>query len=154
MLGEIYSYLYQAIAYDMLNKPDDFHKSLTKALTLAAPDHIISPFLLLASHLSVTWSQIRGSDSMNHLIQDIALFVQERKYHLEVKYMQSPLLKETLTGKELRIIHLAVSGKTNREIAEELHLAEITIKKALSRIYKKLGIRNRTQLATLVKQHQ
>ena len=141
MLGEIYSYLYQTIAYDMLNKPDDFHKSLTKALTLAAPDHIISPFLLLASHLPVTWSQIRGSDSMNHLIH-IALFVQERKYHLEVKYMQSPLLKETLTGKELRIIHLAVSGKTNREIAEELHLAEITIKKALSRIYKKLGIRN------------
>lgn len=154
VLGEIYSYLYQAIAYDMLNKPDDFHKSLTKALTLAAPDHIISPFLPLASHLSVTWSQIRGSDSMNHLIQDIALFVQKRKYHLEVKYMQSPLLKETLTGKELRIIHLAVSGKTNRKIAEELHLAEITIKKALSRIYKKLGIRNRTQLASLVKQHQ
>ena len=91
---------------------------------------------------------------MNHLIQDIALFVQERPYHLEVKSMQSPLLQETLTGKELRIIHLAVSGKTNREIAEELHLAEITIKKALSRIYKKLGIRNRTQLATLVKQHQ
>lgn len=154
VLGEIYSYLYQAIAYDMLNKPDDLHKSFTKALTLAAPDHIISPFLPLASHLSVTWSQIRGSDSMNHLIQDIALFVQKRKYHLEVKYMQSPLLKETLTGKELRIIHLAVSGKTNRKIAEELHLAEITIKKALSRIYKKLGIRNRTQLASLVKQHQ
>ena len=154
VLGEIYSYLYQAIAYDMLNKPDDFHQSLTKALTLAAPDHIISPFLPFASHLPVTWSQIRGSDSMNHLIQDIALFVQKRKYHLEVKYMQSPLLKETLTGKELRIIHLAVSGKTNRKIAEELHLAEITIKKALSRIYKKLGIRNRTQLASLVKQHQ
>lgn len=154
VLGEIYSYLYQAIAYDMLNKPDDLHKSLTKALTLAAPDHIISPFLPLASHLSVTWSQIRGSDSINHLIQDIALFVQNRKYHLEVKYMQFPLLKETLTGKELRIIHLAVSGKTNRKIAEELHLAEITIKKALSRIYKKLGIRNRTQLASLVKQHQ
>ena len=154
VLGEIYSYLYQAIAYDMLNKPDDFHQSLTKALTLAAPDHIISPFLPFASHLPVTWSQIRGSDSMNHLIQDIALFVQERPYHLEVKSMQSPLQQETLTGKELRIIHLAVSGKTNREIAEELHLAEITIKKALSRIYKKLGIRNRTQLATLVKQHQ
>ena len=154
VLGEIYSYLYQALAYDMLNKPDDFHRSLTKALTLAAPDHIISPFLPFASHLPVTWSQIRGSDSMNHLIQDIALFVQERPYHLEVKSMQSPLQQETLTGKELRIIHLAVSGKTNREIAEELHLAEITIKKALSRIYKKLGIRNRTQLATLVKQHQ
>ena len=154
VLGEIYSYLYQALAYDMLNKPDDSYKSLTKALTLAAPDHIISPFLPFASHLPVTWSQIRGSDSMNHLIQDIALFVQEREYHLEVKAIQSPLQKETLTGKELRIIHLAISGKTNQEIAEELHLAEITIKKSLSRIYKKLGIRNRTQLAALVKQHQ
>lgn len=153
VLGEIYSYLYQAIAYDMLNQPDDFRQSLTKALTLAAPDHIISPFLPFTSHLPVTWSQIRGSDSMNHLIQDIALFVQERPYHLEVKSMQCPLLQKTLTGKELRIIHLAVSGKTNREIAEELHLAEITIKKALSRIYKKLGIKNRTQLATLINQH-
>lgn len=154
VLGEIYSHLYQAIAYDMLNKPDDSQRSLTKALALAAPDHIISPFLALGAHLSVTWHQIRGSDSMNRLIHDIAEFFQKREYHLEVRTMHSPLPKDKLTGKELRIIHLAVSGKTNREIAEELHLAEITIKKALSRIYKKLGIRNRTQLATLAKQHQ
>ena len=138
----------------MLNKPDDSQRSLTKALALAAPDHIISPFLALGAHLSVTWHQIRGSDSMNRLIHDIAEFFQKREYHLEVRTMHSPLPKDKLTGKELRIIHLAISGKTNQEIAEELHLAEITIKKALSRIYKKLGIRNRTQLATLVKQHQ
>lgn len=153
VLGEIYSYLYQAIAYDMLQKPDDSQQSLTKALTLAAPDHIISPFLILGSHLSVNWNQIHGSDSLNRLIQDITEFLHQKDYHLAVRKVHPPLSKDKLTGKELRIIHLAISGKTNQEIAEELHLAEITIKKALSRIYKKLEIKNRTQLATLINQH-
>ena len=40
-----------------------------------------------------------------------------------------------------------VRGATNSEIAEELLLSEQTIKNRLSGIFKKLGVRNRTEAA-------
>jgi DNA-binding NarL/FixJ family response regulator len=40
---------------------------------------------------------------------------------------------------------LLASGVTNREIAAELHLSTEAIKKHASAIYRKLGVRNRTE---------
>ena len=39
-----------------------------------------------------------------------------------------------------------VAGKTNREIADKYCLAEVTVKKTMSRIYQKYGVTNRTGL--------
>jgi DNA-binding CsgD family transcriptional regulator len=39
-----------------------------------------------------------------------------------------------------------IQGKTNREIAERLSLSYYTIDNHLRRIYKKLGVHNRTEL--------
>ena len=45
-----------------------------------------------------------------------------------------------LTGRELEIALLAARRKTNSEIADELHLAEGTVRNQLSRIFDKLDI--------------
>ena len=45
-----------------------------------------------------------------------------------------------LTKREQEIALLVSHGKTNVEIARELNIAEITIKKSLSNIYSRLGI--------------
>lgn len=47
------------------------------------------------------------------------------------------------------IIHLAVQGLKNKEIVEEQKVAEITIKKAMSTIYRKLNISGRPELLTI-----
>jgi two-component system, NarL family, response regulator DevR len=57
---------------------------------------------------------------------------------------------DELTPHELRILKLVAKGCTNREIAEELHLAEKTIRNGVSVILAKSGARNRTQLAVYV----
>jgi DNA-binding NarL/FixJ family response regulator len=44
-------------------------------------------------------------------------------------------------------VRLVSQAKLNKEIAHELHLAEGTIKEYLNRIFRKLGISNRTELA-------
>jgi len=49
------------------------------------------------------------------------------------------------------IIELIIQGYRNREIAEELHVAEITIKKRVSNIYRKLGVKRRLELIELLR---
>ena len=52
-----------------------------------------------------------------------------------------------LTGQERKILHLLADGRTNREIAAELFLAEKTVKNDVSNLLSKMGMRRRTEAA-------
>jgi DNA-binding NarL/FixJ family response regulator len=52
-----------------------------------------------------------------------------------------------LTGAERRVAELVASGKTNHEVASQLYTTVNTVEKHLTRIYRKLGVRSRTELA-------
>ena len=52
-----------------------------------------------------------------------------------------------LTPRELDVLMRVAQGKTNRAIAKDLHLAEVTIKKHVQSILEKMGVRDRTQAA-------
>ncbi|NAS20637.1 response regulator [Herbidospora sp. NEAU-GS84] len=52
-----------------------------------------------------------------------------------------------LTDQERRILEYVVEGMTNRQIGEEMFLAEKTVKNHVSRLLGKLGMRRRTQAA-------
>ncbi len=52
-----------------------------------------------------------------------------------------------LTPAEERVAALVAEGKTNREVAAALYLSDRTVEGHLSRIFGKLGIRHRTELA-------
>jgi DNA-binding NarL/FixJ family response regulator len=52
-----------------------------------------------------------------------------------------------LTGQERRILMLIADGLTNRQIGEEMHLAEKTVKNYVSNLLAKLGMERRTQAA-------
>ena len=56
---------------------------------------------------------------------------------------------EELTERELSVLQELTQGKTNREIAESLHLAEGTVKNYVSVIIDKLQANDRTQAAIL-----
>jgi DNA-binding CsgD family transcriptional regulator len=53
----------------------------------------------------------------------------------------------SLTAREREVARLAVSGLTSREIGERLFIAERTVEGYLARIYAKLGIASKVQLA-------
>jgi RNA polymerase sigma factor (sigma-70 family) len=54
-----------------------------------------------------------------------------------------------LTPREREILALVGEGKTNREIGQELYLAEKTVKNHVSRLLAKLGVERRLQAAVL-----
>ena len=54
---------------------------------------------------------------------------------------------EILSGREIEVTMLVGRGATNAEIAGELYISEGTAKNNVSKILRKLGLRDRTQLA-------
>ncbi|MDZ4791469.1 MAG: response regulator transcription factor [Hyphomicrobiales bacterium] len=56
----------------------------------------------------------------------------------------------SLSPQQLRILQLIVQGRLNKQIAGELGIAEQTVKIHASTIFRKLGVRTRTQAAVAV----
>lgn len=54
-----------------------------------------------------------------------------------------------LTAREIEVLHCLSEGLTNKEIARRLGLQEVTIKMHTSRLFGKLGVRNRVQAVSL-----
>jgi DNA-binding CsgD family transcriptional regulator len=52
-----------------------------------------------------------------------------------------------LTDTEQKVAELVAAGRTNKEVAGELFLSVKTVEANLSRIYRKLGVRSRTELS-------
>ncbi len=65
---------------------------------------------------------------------------------------QAPLRHELLSPQEMQIARLAADGLSNREIGERLFLSHRTVGSHLYRIFPKLGITSRGQLATRLEQ--
>ena len=63
-----------------------------------------------------------------------------------------PSLRERfgLTAREHQIVQMIALGHSNKLIASELELAEVTVKFHVSNVMEKLGVTNRTQAAVLV----
>lgn len=54
---------------------------------------------------------------------------------------------EALTSQEARVAQLVGRGLTNREVAAALFLSPKTVERHLSSVYRKRGVRSRTELA-------
>jgi DNA-binding CsgD family transcriptional regulator len=58
--------------------------------------------------------------------------------------------RHELTEAERRIANLVAEGRTNREVADALFLTVHSVETALTRVYRKLGVRSRAELAHLL----
>jgi len=53
----------------------------------------------------------------------------------------------SLTPREQEVLRLIRNGSTNREIAEQLYIAEGTVKTHVTHLFDRLNLQNRAQLA-------
>jgi LuxR family transcriptional regulator, maltose regulon positive regulatory protein len=73
--------------------------------------------------------------------------------HTAVGFPQTvQLLPEPLSERELEVLRLVAVGKSNREISRQLFVTVDTIKKHLTHIFGKLGVRSRTQAVALARE--
>jgi DNA-binding NarL/FixJ family response regulator len=59
-----------------------------------------------------------------------------------------------LTPSELRLAELVATGSKNHEIADELFLSSKTVEWHLSKLYRKLNVRSRTELVAKLVRHR
>jgi len=98
----------------------------------------------------------------NELIQAIHAAAEGQPYlHREVQrsLMQNisapsePRMQLDLTPREQDVLRLISQGRSNKEIARELHITEGTVKGHVSIILSKLGVADRTQAALFAVRH-
>lgn len=60
-------------------------------------------------------------------------------------------LHDSLSPRQKEIVELVCKGLTNKEVANQLHIAEKTVKFHLTGIFLRLEVRNRTSLAAKIR---
>lgn len=75
-------------------------------------------------------------------------------YRAQATALTDPKFQPRLSPKELSIISLITQGKRNKEIASQIGTTEQVVKNYLRKIYEKLGVSDRLELALYCLHHQ
>ena len=91
---------------------------------------------------------LRSLDSALQLIQSGQTFI-PLKPEANGAPTASSKDRENLTDRELHILRLAADGMTNKEIARDLSVTDVTVKMHMRNLCRKLGARNRAHAAII-----
>ena len=75
------------------------------------------------------------------------------KLQIEAQPAPKPTYPDGLTGREVEVLRLVASGRSNREIGEQLFIALNTVARHVSNIFSKTDSSNRAEAATYANQH-
>ena len=124
------------------------------------------PLLVLGSHLDLALARAalkNGADGFVHAAMHRAqvlraVEVVQKGELVAPRRLLGYLLRQDedrkdgdISARKREILEMVVEGSSNAEIAERLYLSESTIKQHLRAAYKVLGVRNRTEAATAMR---
>jgi two-component system, NarL family, response regulator DevR len=117
-------------------------------LTGSSEDSLLDAVLAGASaHLSKTVGLNELIDTIKKVAAGETLLKSPSAQAIVTKIRRVESKETTLTEREERILTLIGRGLTNRQMAEQMHLAEQTVKNYVSNLLGKLGLERRTQAA-------
>jgi LuxR family maltose regulon positive regulatory protein len=123
--------------------------SLAAAVGLAAPEGVLRPFLDEGAPMAALLADLRGAAADGRapagpvppaFLGTLLAAIPAR----EAEARRTGLV-EPLSARELEVLRLLAAGRSNAELAAELFVEQSTVKTHLIHLYRKLGVRSRTQ---------
>jgi LuxR family maltose regulon positive regulatory protein len=164
-LSIIEAWLLLALLYQETGEMDLMIPAIQKALALAEPEKIRQIFLdegLASSRLLTHFlayqkkNKLTASLPTRDFVTDLLFRLTGNKVSEDTDrnddQISTAASYELLTPREIDVLKLAASGRSNQEIALELHLSINTVKRHLNNIFMKLGASTRTQAIALAHQ--
>ena len=123
--------------------------ALERALSLAEPEGYVRMFLDEGESMTRLLCQVRSREAKAGYAADLLARTSV------ISGMTQPsmqLLSEPLTTREVEVLKLIEAGRSNQDIAEKLVISIPTVKRHISNIYAKLGVKSRTQAVAIGKE--
>jgi len=144
--------LTQALVHQAQNNRPQAFVALERALTLAEPEGYLRTFVDEGEAMQLLISDFRLTTAtcahplLGYVDRILDFFPQPVEDGLQSK-IANPRSKmiESLTDRELEVLHLIAEGHSNAEISQRLYLALSTVKGHNLRIFNKLQAQNRTE---------
>jgi len=139
----------RALAFQGKAEMDQALAALGRALSLAQSEGYVRTFLDEGIPMAKLLHQARTRRIQAGYAAELLDAMGE-----SVSATQSPSqsLIEPLTSRELEVMRLIEAGCSNQEIASKLVVSIPTVKRHISNIYAKLGVKSRTQAVALGKE--
>jgi LuxR family maltose regulon positive regulatory protein len=141
LFGYLHAHILNAAAQYKLYGIEKAKAAMLPALEIGRADGIILPFaeygLYILDILEALQKEHNGDDYLDRLV------VETTRYRNNLKGYYNKKEMIPLTEREQEILGLVVQGQTNREIAAGLYIAEVTVKKNITAIYRKLEVEGR-----------
>jgi LuxR family maltose regulon positive regulatory protein len=129
------------------------HQGLETARKTGHLFYLAHGYLIAARLHAAQGNVIQAQDDIHHA-ERIAESIQNRFLHEDILLTKEAIenkqptlqnLIEPLSERELEVLRLICSGKSNQEIADQLFIALDTVKRHTNNLYGKLGVRRRSQ---------
>lgn len=147
IIYNIYTLIYMTIAKNQTGNKKKARELLIEAVDLAREDNIYIPFVENYNMLLSIINTLDSEEKYTDFVKKVGEL--SRKYIRGLQSAEKIASKDQkfgLTKREMEVAKLAAKRMSNKEIAEQLFIAESTVKSNLKVIFNKLGINSRNEL--------
>ena len=138
--SQVAGLLYKAIALDRQGRRTDAAELLKRAAALAEPDDFRIPFIENERELEPIMEEGEEIPFLRKMQGQMAQY--RKGINCFRKEPEEP--QTLLTRREQELMEYVKAGYRNAQIAEAMHIAQVTVEKNLTSIYRKLEVKNRT----------
>lgn len=143
-LGQLYTYIYEAIANYRIFRESEAKSALEQALVIGEADGLVMPFIENYRLLESLFENIALNETYLFFANQIVTSAKENYSHINAIINEDLTpAKPQLTERELEIVCLVSEGLTNQEIGERLYISVNTVKTQLKTIFTKLDVSSR-----------
>jgi LuxR family maltose regulon positive regulatory protein len=152
----------KSLMYERQGESEKAHESLEEALLLAMPQKYRRVFIdegepmrvLILDYQAIVKQRV-GTMDHSEMIATLSYFdrlLASFPFSTDPRAPGHGMLSEPLSDRELDILRLIATGRSNQEIAEILVIAVSTVKSHINNLYGKLGTNRRTEAIAIARE--